>query len=72
MPDLPHLSDMSPLEILRLAIQREEEAFAYYRDAHEQIKEPSTRQVLKDLMAEEQKHKVKLEKELYDHFYTEM
>ena len=72
MPDLPKLTDMSPLEILRLAVKREDEAFNYYREAYEIIEEPSTKAVLKELMAEEVRHKAKLEKEIYDHFYTEM
>ena len=72
MADPPRLTDMTPIEILRLAIQREDEAVNYYREAYEIIEEPSTKQVLKELMAEEVRHKAKLEKELYDNFYTEM
>jgi rubrerythrin len=63
---------MTPIEILRLAIRREEEACDYYRQAYEKIEEPSTKEVLKELMAEEVRHKARLEKELYDNFYTEM
>ncbi|MEZ5360482.1 MAG: ferritin family protein [Candidatus Zixiibacteriota bacterium] len=61
-----------PIEALKLAIKREEAAYQFYKKHAEVFKNQATRQMFERLADEEIKHKERLQRELDDHYYTEM
>lgn len=61
-----------PVEALQLAIKREEAAYNFYMKHAGLFKNEATRKMFETLAAEEIKHKEKLQRELDDHYLTEM
>jgi rubrerythrin len=51
------MEDQKLLEIIGTAIEREEEAYAFYMDLHGKIDDKSAQETLEWVAAEEQKHK---------------
>jgi len=58
-----------PVEILRMALAREKEAYAFYTEAAQVAKHPATKATLLEMAEEEKRHIHQLEEEL-DRFYT--
>ncbi len=58
-----------PVEILRMALEREKEAYAFYSEAAKAAKHPATKATLLEMAEEEKRHMQQLEEEL-DRFYT--
>ncbi len=61
--------DTEPIEILRMALEREKEAYAFYTEAAKAANHPATRATLLEMAEEEKRHIQQLEDEL-DRFYT--
>lgn len=62
----------NPLEAIRLAIKKEEEAHNFYAKAASITKDPGTRQMFEFLAREEKKHQELLEDKLDKNFLKEM
>jgi len=60
--------NMSPVEILRLALEREKAAFQFYSEAAEVATDPASRVTFGTLADEEKRHIQRLEEEL-DRWY---
>lgn len=61
--------DTEPIEILRMALEREKEAYAFYSEAAQAAKHPATKATLLEMAQEEKRHIHQLEEEL-DRFFT--
>ncbi len=59
---------MKPVDILRLALEREKAAFQFYEEAARVSSDPASRVTFLDLAEEEKRHIRQLEEEL-DRYY---
>lgn len=60
-----------PVDILRMAIERERAAHAFYKEAAGVAQHPATRQTLLEMAAEEEGHIRHLEEQLDKFFYAD-
>lgn len=51
------MNERTVADVIETAIQREEEAFAFYMNIYDRVSEPSTRQTLEFIADEEKKHR---------------
>jgi rubrerythrin len=70
--DMKFDHDLTPEEAVRLAIQEEERAFAFYSSLAKGLEETETRCVAERLAAEEHGHRTKLERLLEEEMFQEM
>jgi rubrerythrin len=70
--DMKFDHDLTPEEAVRLAIQEEERAFAFYSSLAKGLEETETRCVAERLAAEERGHRTKLERLLEEEMFQEM
>ncbi len=61
--------NMLPVDILRLALEREKEAHAFYTEAAGRVTLPATRDALLEMAEEERSHIRKIEEILDRYFY---
>lgn len=61
--------NMLPVDILRLALEREKEAHAFYAEAARLVTLPATREALLEMAEEERSHIHKIEEILDRYFY---
>ena len=60
-----------PLEIIKMALEREKEAYAFYKEAAEAAQHPAAKATLLEMAAEEKQHIRQLEEVLDKHFYQD-
>lgn len=60
-----------PIDILRMAIEREKAAHAFYKEAAAVAKHPATQQTLLEMAEEEEGHIRHLEEQLDKFFYSD-
>jgi len=60
-----------PIDILRMAIEREKAAHAFYLEAAAVAQHPATKQTLKEMAEEEERHIHQLEEQLDKFFYQD-
>ncbi|MCX6826147.1 MAG: hypothetical protein NTV06_02600 [candidate division Zixibacteria bacterium] len=61
-----------PLEAIKIAIQREQEAYDFYNSHAQLFENEGTKEMFQFLAKEEQKHKTRLQTELDKHYLYEM
>lgn len=61
-----------PLEAIKIAIQREREAYEFYENHAQLFENDATREMFLFLANEERKHEEKLQKELDENYLYEM
>jgi rubrerythrin len=61
-----------PLEAIKIAIQREREAYEFYKVHAELFENQATKEMFLFLAGEELKHEKRLQKELDDNYMYEM
>lgn len=64
--------DMTPLEALRLALKREQDAEAFYHSIADNLKDEGTRKMFTFLLGEERKHQRIIQDEIDKNFLKEM
>jgi len=60
-----------PIDILRMAIEREKAAHAFYEEAAVVAQHPATKQTLMEMAEEEERHVHRLEEQLDKFFYQD-
>lgn len=60
-----------PLEIIKMALEREREAYAFYNEAAAAAQHAAAKATLLEMAAEEQQHIRRLEEVLDKHFYQD-
>lgn len=65
------MEKMKPIEILRLAIEREKQSYKFYMQAAGDADHPATKSTLIELAEEEKSHITRLEDHLDKYFYTD-
>ncbi len=60
-----------PIDILRMAIEREKAAHAFYQEAAAVAQHPATKQTLQEMAEEEERHIHQLEEQLDKFFYQD-
>lgn len=60
-----------PVEILKMALQKEKEAFAFYTEAAAVARHPAAKATLQAMAEEEERHIRHLEEELDRFFFTD-
>lgn len=68
---MPIDPNMTPVEVLRLALEKEKQALAFYLEAAEQCKHPATQVTLKEMAEEERLHIRRIEENLDRYFYQD-
>ncbi|MEW6758070.1 MAG: ferritin family protein [Acidobacteriota bacterium] len=63
--------NLLPVDILRMALEREKEAYAFYTEAAGLVKIPATRDALLEMAEEEKHHIQKIEEVLDRYFYQD-
>ncbi len=66
------IPDMSPLEALQLALEREKDSEAFYQSAVDNLKDESARRMFEFLVGEERKHQRIIQDEIDRNFHKEM
>ena len=68
---MPIDPNIEPIEILRMALERERAAHAFYKEAAAVVKHPAAKSTLLDMAAEEEEHIRRLEEALDRNFYAD-
>lgn len=68
---MPINPNTPPVDILRMAIEREKAAHAFYQEAAGVAQHPATKQTLLEMAAEEEGHIRHLEEQLDKFFYAD-
>jgi rubrerythrin len=68
---MPIDPNIEPIEILRMALAREKEAHAFYKEAAGIVKHPAAKSTLLEMAEEEARHIRQLEEALDRNFYAD-
>ncbi len=60
-----------PIDILRMALEREKQAHAFYKEAAAVAQHPATKQTLLEMAEEEERHVRHIEEQLDRFFYAD-
>ncbi len=60
-----------PIDILRMALEREKKAHAFYKEAAAVAQHPATKQTLLEMAEEEERHVRHIEEQLDRFFYAD-
>ena len=63
--------NMTPVEVLRLALEKEKQALAFYVEAAEQCHHPATKATFLEMADEEKGHIRRIEEDLDRYFYPD-
>jgi len=63
--------NMTPVEVLRLALEKEKQALAFYMEAAEHCHHPATRATFLEMAEEEKSHMRRIEEDLDRYFYQD-
>jgi rubrerythrin len=64
-------ANMTPVEVLRLALEREKQALAFYTEAAEQCHHPAAKATFLEIAEEEKRHMRRIEEDLDRYFYQD-
>jgi rubrerythrin len=68
---MPIDPNLQPIDVLRMALEKEKEAFAFYSEAAEKVNNPVTKSTLLEMAEEEKTHIKKIEGVLDRYFYRD-
>jgi len=63
--------NMTPVEVLRLALEREKQAVAFYKEAAEHCNHPAAKATFLAMVEEEKDHLRRIEEDLDRYFYQD-
>ncbi len=68
---MPIDPNLQPIDVLRMALEKEKEAFAFYSEAAGMVNNPVTKSTLLEMAEEEKAHIKKIEGVLDRYFYRD-
>ncbi len=68
---MPIDPNLQPIDVLRMALEKEKEAFAFYSEAAAKVNNPVTKSTLLEMAEEEKAHIKKIEGVLDRYFYRD-
>lgn len=68
---MPIDPNMTPVEVLRLALEKEHQALAFYLEAAEQCRHPAAQATFREMAEQERLHVKRIEEDLDRYFYQD-